>query len=148
MVFLQAAARPGGPAAACMALVEGGLVELVVSEEIVEELTDVLSRPELRWKFPALTRTIPREFVDAVVSRATMMRTPPRAFALPRDPKDEPYINLAIDARATHLVTRDADLLSLADPAHPDHTRLIELAPQLSLVDPVRFLRDVRESGK
>ena len=37
----------------------------------------------------------------------------PNPFSLPRDPKDEPYINLAIEMKADYLVSRDHDLLDL-----------------------------------
>lgn len=62
----------------------------------------------------------------------------PRIEKLDRDPKDEPYLNLAIAAKATYLVSRDRDLLDLmADPTfrqrHPD----------LLILDPVEFLREI-----
>jgi len=66
----------------------------------------------------------------------------PRIFSYARDPKDEPYINLALAARADYLVTRDTDLLDLAEPANPDGRRIRELHPQLLFIDPVRLLRE------
>ena len=47
MVFLQGAASPDGPAAACLRLAEKGHVELCVSSEILSEVRDVLTRPTL-----------------------------------------------------------------------------------------------------
>lgn len=46
MIFLQAAARPTGPAAALLELVEIGAIELFVSDATIEELRDVLTRPD------------------------------------------------------------------------------------------------------
>ncbi len=37
----------------------------------------------------------------------------PVKFHFARDPKDAPYLNLAIEAKADYLVTRDRDLLDL-----------------------------------
>ena len=37
----------------------------------------------------------------------------PRIYAPERDRKDEPYLNLALEARARYLVSRDRDLLDL-----------------------------------
>jgi putative PIN family toxin of toxin-antitoxin system len=37
----------------------------------------------------------------------------PRTLTLPRDPKDEPYLNLALAVGAQYLVSRDKDLLDL-----------------------------------
>lgn len=36
-----------------------------------------------------------------------------KQFSYERDPKDEPYVNLALAAGAKYLVTRDKDLLDL-----------------------------------
>jgi predicted nucleic acid-binding protein len=68
----------------------------------------------------------------------------PRVFVYERDPKDEPYINLAIAAGATHLVSRDKDVLDLAKLSTPDGGRLRVLAPELQILDPIPFLQEVR----
>jgi predicted nucleic acid-binding protein len=68
----------------------------------------------------------------------------PRAFAFARDPKDEPYINLAIAAAARYLVSRDADILDLAKPNDLDGARLRNDALELRILDPVSFLAEMR----
>lgn len=55
MIFLQGAARRESAAGACLALVELGAFELCVSREILAEVRDVLARPQIRHRFPALT---------------------------------------------------------------------------------------------
>jgi len=55
MVFLQAAARSSGPAAACLQAVREGKVELVISSEIIAEIRDVLTRPRTARKFPTFS---------------------------------------------------------------------------------------------
>jgi predicted nucleic acid-binding protein len=55
MVFLQAATKRTGPAAACLALVDDGHVQLFISVNVLEEVRDVLNRPAIRKKFPAIT---------------------------------------------------------------------------------------------
>jgi hypothetical protein len=56
MVFLQATARPSGPAGRLLLdFVEGGQLTLFVSDTIVEEVRDVLGRPRVRAKNPAIT---------------------------------------------------------------------------------------------
>ena len=54
----------------------------------------------------------------------------------PRDPKDEPYINLALAANADYLVTRDNDLLDLMNDSD-----FRQQFPGLTILDPVAFLR-------
>lgn len=46
----------------------------------------------------------------------------------PRDLMDEPYINLEVQAQASFLISRDNDLLDLADAASPDGGRLRVIA--------------------
>jgi predicted nucleic acid-binding protein len=60
----------------------------------------------------------------------------PKAFTLERDPKDEPYINLAIAAAAQYLVTWDKDLLDLAG-----NELFRQAYPNLTILDPPTLLR-------
>lgn len=51
------------------------------------------------------------------------------------------FCNLALVARANYLVTRDTDLLDLADIGSVDGNRLRALHSHLTILDPVAFLR-------
>lgn len=144
MVFLQGAARRESPAGVCLFLVELEAVELCISEAIVSEVQDVLTRPRVRLKFPALTDEVVERFVVELGKRALTIPGVPRVFRYERDPKDEPYINLAIAAGASYLISRDSDVLDLARPDDPDGVRLRRLAPRLQILDPVSFLADIR----
>jgi predicted nucleic acid-binding protein len=68
----------------------------------------------------------------------------PRLFQFERDPKDEPYINLAITTNAGFLVSRDTGILDLAANPGPDGERLRHRAPNLRILDPVAFLAEIR----
>src|SRR5262249_51351817 len=113
MVFVQALANAKGPACACDELVRSGRLLLSVSPEVISEVGDVLSRPKVRRKLPALTDETVEVFLRDVLGRATMLAEAPEAFRLERDPKDERYINLAVASDASYLVTWDRDLLDL-----------------------------------
>jgi putative PIN family toxin of toxin-antitoxin system len=113
MVFLQGAARPAGPARACLRLVDENRVTLFVSPDTLAEIRDVLTRPKTQKKFPLLSPESVDVFVESVESKAVLLSGVPRAETLGRDPKDEPYLNLAIVARTQYLVSRDCDLLDL-----------------------------------
>lgn len=67
---------------------------------------------------------------------------PPR-FRYERDPDDEPYLNLAIAAGASYLVSRDKDLLDLQAMTSEPGEELRMLLPQISILDPLEFLRSV-----
>ena len=144
MVFLQGAARRESPSGLCLALAEQGIVELCVSREILAEVSDVLGRPRLRAKFPALTDQVVAEFTASICSIATLFEDVPREFALERDPKDEPYLNLACRAGAAYLVSRDTDLLDLGNAAEGVGPLIRQRHPHLTIVDPIAFLLAVR----
>jgi putative PIN family toxin of toxin-antitoxin system len=120
MIFLQAAANPRSAAFACFERVESAGLTLCVSPEILLEAGDALRRPKLVRKFPLLTGERVGEFLDSVQRRSTMITQVPRSYLLPRDPKDEPYLNLAIATGAKYLVSRDNDLLDLMREDSPE----------------------------
>jgi len=148
MVFLQGAARRDGAAGACLLLVERKAVELFLSGEVLSEIRDVLNRPKVRHKFPALNDQRVEQFLQALEKMAEIIHEVPRAVAYERDPRDEPYVNLAIAARAGFLVSRDGDFLDLANPSNADGALLRNLAPGLQILDPVSFLREVRRHSQ
>ena len=113
MVYLQAAARMTGPAAACWQLAKTGAVELCVSPASSAEVKDVLTRPRTQRKFPDLTPAAVDAFLAEVDAHAIRIVDVPGEFSLSRDPKDAPYVNLALAANARYLVSRDKDLLDL-----------------------------------
>ena len=143
MVFLQGAGRPAGPAAACLRLVDQGRITLCVSDAILAELRDVLARPETQRRFPGLTLEWITSFVANVEQKALRFTGIPRAFVLERDPKDEPYLNLAIAIGARYLVSRDRDLLDLMD--DPDFRQRY---PSVLIVEPPDFLEEMARQGR
>jgi predicted nucleic acid-binding protein len=94
-----------------------------------------------------LTDELTRQFLTSLAKRAIPFSEVPRQFVYERDPKDEPYINLAIAAKANYLVSRDADILDLAGLNNPDGVRLREHAPDLRILDPFLFLADLRRTA-
>jgi putative PIN family toxin of toxin-antitoxin system len=144
MVFLQGAARRESPSAACLLLAELGVVELCVSNEILSEVWDVLTRPSIQQRFPALTEALVDKFLTALGKHSVLISPVPRLFMYERDPKDEPYINLAIAAGASYLVSRDGDILDLGAHESPDGARVRSHIPDLQILDPVSFLAALR----
>jgi putative PIN family toxin of toxin-antitoxin system len=143
MLFLQGAARNSGPAGACLVLVELDAVEIFLSHKIMAEVRDVLTRPRVRRKFSSLTDENVDRFLTALEKRAVVMADVPHVFQFDRDPKDEPYINLAIAARADYLVSRDKDILDLADASTFNGRRLREQAPDLQILEPREFVVEI-----
>jgi putative PIN family toxin of toxin-antitoxin system len=138
VILLQAAGRPNGPAGACLQAVRDGRLELFLTPDILAEVRDVLTRPKTLRKFPALTPEAVDVFLADLAGHATMLASVPKVFSLPRDPKDEPYIDLAAAAQARYLVSRDKDLLDLMGDA-----AFRQQFPSLTVIDPVALLREL-----
>ncbi len=147
MIFLQAAVRPDR-VHGTIRLVEDGAVTLHVSRAVATEVQDVLTRPKLRTKFPALTPERVGRFLDALFSRARFVADVPAAFPLPRDPKGEPYLDLAVAARRCHLVTwNDRHLTYLMRRDTPDGVEFGARFPDVRIVNPPEFVQHVRRSS-
>lgn len=106
-------------------------------------MRDVLSRSQLRHNFPVLTDERVNQLIELLLLKGKLFRDVPRRFELPRDPDDEPYINLAIVAGAEFLVTRDRDLLDLMGSDTKEGRDFQQRFPKLRILDPVAFLREL-----
>jgi putative PIN family toxin of toxin-antitoxin system len=143
MVFLQAAANPVGPSGACLALARSRSLALITTPETVAELSGLLARPNIRKKYPHLTDEVAEAFVEEIERTSTSIAEVPHVFEYPRDPKDEPYIKLAIPAQADDLASRDRDLLDLM--RDPHFTTRFHGIREL---DPVALLREIETVGR
>lgn len=142
MIYLQAAANAAGPAMACFDRLEELGGTLCVSHDVLAEVGEVLMRPELRTKLKRLTPETVGTFLDGVRAKAQLIDPVPHAFRLTRDPKDEPYVNLAIAAQANYLVTWNARHLTyLMNADTPDGREFTQRYPTITIVDPLTFLR-------
>jgi putative PIN family toxin of toxin-antitoxin system len=149
MVFLQGALRETGPAYKCLRLAEERAVTLLVSRTTLDELREVLSRPSLREKSKNLTDDSVARFLREVDSFSETVPEPPKAFVLPRDPKDEVYTDLAIKGRAQYLVSwNERHLNYLMKRDTPEGKVFCARYPSLKIVTPVEFLEALRASSQ
>ena len=82
---------------------------VLVSDATLRELAEVIMRP----KFDAyVTQSERKEFLRLLVSVATLVSIVRRIRAC-RDPKDDKFLELAVNGEADRLVTGDGDLLAL-----------------------------------
>jgi len=144
MIYLQAAANPAGPAMACFVRLE----ETGVSHDVLAEVSEVLMRPELHRKMKRLTPVTVAEFLDGIRAKARFFDPIPRAFRLPRDPDDEPYVNLAIHSEARYLVTwNERHLTYLMEDNTSEGAEFRARYPNLRIVNPPRFLELLRNDS-
>ncbi len=145
-VYLQAASREKSIAAECLRLVEDGKVRLYLSEEILAEVEDVLSRPEIRNHFQTLTDEIVEAFLVRLRRTSQMIRRVPKEFSYSRDPDDEPYINLAVEVEADYIVSRDNDLLDLMTDYTNEAKQFRQRFRLLRVIEPLEFLKEMRKA--
>lgn len=139
-VFLQGLISKSGPAVACLELVELGKVKLVISEETLTEIKDVLSRPRLRQRYSDLTDEKVERLIEMLLDKGEFIEKVSQHFTYSRDPNDEPYINLAIEANAVFLVSRDNDLLDLMIDYTDECKDFRRRFSGLKIVNPIEFL--------
>lgn len=144
-VFLQGLISKSGPAVACLELVEQEKIKLVTSEDTLAEIKDVLSRSRLREKNPDLTDEKVEQLIEMLLEKGEFIKKVPQHFEFSRDPNDEPYINLAIEANAVFLVSRDNDLLDLMTGYTDECKDFRRRFRKLKIVDPVEFLEIVNK---
>ena len=84
-------------------------VEILVSQAIVDELQDVLTRARLR----KLMTLDPQTLMLMVELDAIHTAGEVSASGACRDPKDDKFLACAVEGRADFIVTGDADLLEL-----------------------------------
>lgn len=142
-VFLQALVNPNGHAGRCKQLVDRGEVELFVSEEVLAEMAEVLSRPRTRMLAPALTLEVIEAFIADVRLKSICLQNVPEEYRFERDPKDACYINLAIVAGAKFIVSRDNDLLDLMNPNNNATGEFQRRFPMLKIINPTNLLAEV-----
>ena len=145
MIYLQAAINEKSPAAELFKQVERGSVLLFVSNETLSEIRDVLTRPKALIKYPHLTVEYVEIFLSRVLSKANLLNKIPKHFQYPRDPKDEKYINPAIEAEANYIVSRDNDLLDLMTGIDAESKEFRQRFRFLKVIAPGEFLRIIKE---
>ena len=142
-IFLQAMLNGRGPAAECFARCDRGDLGLVLSPIVLAEVRALPYHPDLK-RLLSLTPDRVDAFLAHALTHALLLHNAPSVFVRPRDPDDEHYVNLAIAAGASLIVSRDNDLLDLMNPQKPEghdflarfaHLRILPPTDLLSLLD-------------
>jgi len=84
-------------------------VQLLLSDELLEELNDVLHRPKFQKYFSV---DMINELISLMLGKIEMVEIK-ETFDVCRDPKDNFLLDLCLSGKADYLVTGDEDLLSL-----------------------------------
>lgn len=147
MLFFRAASRPDR-VRPIFDLVHQGEVTLCFGPEVLAEIRDVVTRPSLIAKYPALTPQAVDAFLAQHLRSATWITDVPEHFVLSRDPKDSKYLNLAITAAAPYVVTTDRDLLDLMTSRDAEAADFRARFPTVKCLDPASFEATVHQAGR
>lgn len=145
-IFFQALISPHGPAAECVRVAQRGQVTLYISEHVLGEVRDVGSRPAIRRKFQ-ITDELVEQLLAAIRECSQMVDRVPEVYVHPDDPDDSHYVNLALVTGSRLLVSRDADLLRLMDAFRTEGRDFALRFPNLRIMEPVAFLRELADSN-
>lgn len=85
----------------------------LLSRAILSEYRSIVRRPAILENYPELEHPRAGDAIERLLYVSEFHRRVGASFLFPRDPKDSPFVELAIAASATYLITTDKDMLSL-----------------------------------
>ncbi len=98
----------GGTSRQVLNAVISGIIINYTSNEILDELTDVLNRPKF-----AYDKNVIRSIISEIEQISELFNNYPEIDLVRRDSKDNHVLPCAIQAQVDYLVTGDHDLLNL-----------------------------------
>jgi putative PIN family toxin of toxin-antitoxin system len=101
----------GGKPAEIIRAAEQGKVRLVISEEIVREISQVLNYPKLS-KIYRLEGLCHEELIEAVLKIVRFVKVTEAVKVVLEHPADDKFIECALEAKAQYLVSGDKHLLN------------------------------------
>jgi len=129
-ILIRALIKPQGTVGPVLQGLRNADYQLLYSEPLLAELTDVLARPRLRAKYGLTTEDI-ATVLSLILLRGEPL-VPARRIDVCRDPTDNMVLEAAVAGQADAIVSGDEDLLTLSP---------FEAIPILS---PATFLRLVK----
>jgi putative PIN family toxin of toxin-antitoxin system len=142
VVYVQALISGRGASAGCIDRLKALRFIVLLSDAVIAEMRDVPLRPQLTRKYTFLTPDRVDAFVTEIESLALSIAAPAKVFSLPRDPKDEPLIDLAVAGDADYLVTwNERHLTYLMKRDTPEGQEFCMRFPKLQIVSRADFLR-------
>jgi uncharacterized protein len=112
-ILVSAFLTPGGAADALVNQAKAGRITGAVAEEILAETARVLLTAErIRQRYPYTDADV-QDYLQSIRQAALIVSDLPPLSGIVRDPNDDIVLACAVAAEASHVVTRDDDLLSL-----------------------------------
>ena len=134
-IFLRSF-RKGSPADYLVSLWREQQFVLVLSENILDEVGEVLLRPYLMERY-SYTRQEAIDLTNELTQRAIIVEVPD-SYKLCRDAKDDRFVDCAIWGRSQFLVSYDNDILD-------DFLKQALLEFGVEIIHPHAFVRRIQE---
>ena len=109
-VLISAVIKPQNRLGMVIVRLRKGDYVLLYSEELLDELTEVMARPKLR-KY-CLNPETAGAVIDSILAKGEKVKLM-TVFDICRDPDDNLLLALAVDGDADYIVSGDQDLLDL-----------------------------------
>lgn len=110
-VFISTIIKPENRVGMIVVRMRSGEYTLLYSEEMLEELTRVITRDKI-WKKYKLTDDTFNAFLNSIVEHGERVQVF-TVVNICRDPDDNLLLSLALDGKADYIVSGDKDLLDL-----------------------------------
>jgi putative PIN family toxin of toxin-antitoxin system len=112
-ILVSAFLTPGGAADALVDHAKAGRLTGAVAEAILAETARVLlATPRIRQRYPYTDADV-QDYLQSIRKAALVVSDLPPLTGIVRDPNDDMILACAVAVSASHVVTRDDDLLAL-----------------------------------
>jgi putative PIN family toxin of toxin-antitoxin system len=113
-IYVSALITAGGNPAQILTRWQEGEIDVVVSDEIIEEIRRVTSYPKL-WERYRSVRENRDELIERLREIAIVVEPSRTLSAVLQDESDNRYVECAIEGRAEYIVTGDPHLLDIRE---------------------------------
>jgi putative PIN family toxin of toxin-antitoxin system len=121
----------GGPPAEVISAAENKRICIIMSEDIIEEISQTLAYPRLRriYEDAGVNR---QELIEAVLRVSRLVEVKTKVNIVHEDPADNKFLECAFDGKVDFLVTGDEHLLRIE---HYKRTRILTVREFLRILE-------------
>ncbi len=128
-IFVSALIRPQGRTGAVLQALKDKRFTLIYSTDILVEIIDVLGRDKFRSKYHISPDDI-AALIDLIRLRGELV-IPSQKQTVCRDPKDDIFLEAALEGEAEYIVSGDFDLLDMKSFENISMLRVAEFLARL-----------------